>query len=138
MQSKAVTITAPLSLLIILPLGCTEKPTEPQLTEEEIRQIIAEELAKMNATTVTNEALTPAQIIEKDIPSSVDRGARGGGYILFDKLPEGLRISGVAAYQLEGTKLTFSTIRCSAWHTGEKEISVSWANNRRTFSYWCR
>lgn len=138
MQSKALTITALLSLLIILPLGCTEKPTEPQLTEEEIRQIIAEELAKMNVPSVTNEALTPAQIVEKDIPRSVDRGARSRGYILFDKRPEGLRISGVAEYQLEGTKLTFATIRCSDWHRGEKEISVSWANNKRTFSYWCR
>ena len=44
-------------------LGCgQDSPTEPQLTEEDVARIVAEELAKMNAA--HDDALTPQEIAE--------------------------------------------------------------------------
>ena len=64
MQPQNLTISLLLSLLLILSLGCADNPTEPELTEEEIRQIIAEELAKANAPAEADGALTPQEIAE--------------------------------------------------------------------------
>ena len=46
MQPKNLTISVLLSLLLILSLGCTDTPTEPELTEEDIARIVAEELVE--------------------------------------------------------------------------------------------
>ena len=58
----------PLLLLVVL-LGCADTPTEPELTEEEIRQIIAEELAKMQPA--ADNTLTPQEIAEIALRSTV-------------------------------------------------------------------
>ena len=50
-------------------LGCTDNPTEPELTEEEIRQIVAEELAKMQPA--EDNTLTPQEIAEIALRSTV-------------------------------------------------------------------
>ena len=47
MQSNNLTLSVLLSLLLVLSLGCADKPTEPELTEEDVARIVAEELAKM-------------------------------------------------------------------------------------------
>ena len=39
-----------LALLLSAMLGCADKPTEPELTEENVARIVAEEFAKMADT----------------------------------------------------------------------------------------
>ena len=46
MHPKNLTICVLLALLLILSLGCADKPTTPELTEEDVARIVAEELAK--------------------------------------------------------------------------------------------
>lgn len=99
----------PLLLLVVL-LGCADKPTEPELTEEEIRQIIAEELAKMQP--VADNDLTPQEIAEIALRSTVlltikreDGKAReGSGFVV----KEGMVAT--ACHVVEGM-VTGSTVR---------------------------
>ena len=48
MQSKISPSAFCLPLLLALSLGCADKPTAPELTEEDVARIVAEELAKMD------------------------------------------------------------------------------------------
>ena len=68
MQPQNPTINLLLALLLTLSLGCADTPTEPELTEEEIRQIIAEELTKMRTN---GEGLTPQEIAVISLKSTV-------------------------------------------------------------------
>ena len=66
MPLKNLTITA---LLLILSLGCADTPTEPELTEDDIRQIIAEELVKIQEA--KEDFLSPQEIAEIALRSTV-------------------------------------------------------------------
>ena len=47
MQSKTLITAVLLALLLVLSLGCADKPTTPELTEEDVARIVAEELANI-------------------------------------------------------------------------------------------
>ncbi len=68
-QPKNPTTTVVLALLLILTLGCADTPTEPELTEDDIRQIIAEELAKTQEA--KEDSLNPQEIAEIALKSTV-------------------------------------------------------------------
>lgn len=68
MQPQNLTPPFLLVLLATFTLfSCADKPTEPELTKEEIRQIIAEELAKMTE----GDTLTPQEVAEIALKSTV-------------------------------------------------------------------
>ena len=90
MKPHNPTFTFLLPLLLALSLGCADKPTEPELTEEEIRQIIAEEIAKLD----TEEThLSPQEIAEIALKSTVylsvktqDKSYYGSGFVVREGL----------------------------------------------------
>ena len=45
MQPQNLTIAVLLTLLLLSLLSCADKPTDPELTEEDVARIVAEELA---------------------------------------------------------------------------------------------
>ena len=54
-----------IALLFLSFLACADKPTQPELTEEDVARIVAEELAKMADVEKEEEtALTPQEITE--------------------------------------------------------------------------
>ena len=54
-----------IALLCLSFLVCADKPTQPELTEEDVARIVAEELAKMADVEKEEEtALTPQEIAE--------------------------------------------------------------------------
>ena len=57
-RSQNLTTLVLLALLLILSLGCADNPTEPELTEEDVARIVAEELAK-RAEDAEEVPLTP-------------------------------------------------------------------------------
>lgn len=61
MQRNNPTIIVLLALLLLSLPGCADNPTQPELTEEDVARIVAEELAKM-AEAEEEAALTPQQI----------------------------------------------------------------------------
>ena len=68
-------------------------PTEPELTEEEIRQIVAEELAKMNTPVESDQALTPQEIAQIALKSTVylsvktqEKTYYGSGFVVGERL----------------------------------------------------
>ena len=69
MQPQNLTITVLLTLLLILSIGCADKPTAPELTEEDVARIVAEELAKMEQAKA--DALSPQEIAEIALRSTV-------------------------------------------------------------------
>ena len=68
MQPQNLTISVLLALLLILSLGCADKPTAPELTEEDVARIVAEELAKITAEETD---LSPQEIAEIALKSTV-------------------------------------------------------------------
>ena len=68
MQPQYLTITVLLALLLILSPGCADKPTEPELTEEDVARIVAEELAKITAEETD---LSPQEIAQIALSSTV-------------------------------------------------------------------
>ena len=68
-QIRSHLINLLLSLLLILSLGCADKPTEPELTEEDVARIVAEELAKMEEA--KEDVLSPQEIAEIALKSTV-------------------------------------------------------------------
>ena len=62
-------LTLLLSLLFALSLGCADTPTEPELTEEDVARIVAEELAKMEEA--KEDFLSPQEIAEIALRSTV-------------------------------------------------------------------
>ena len=68
-QPQNPIITFLLTLLLILSLGCTDKPTAPELTEEDVARIVAEELAKMQDA--KDDALSPQEIASIALGSTV-------------------------------------------------------------------
>ena len=69
MLSKNLTIAFLLAFLLILSLGCADTPTEPELTEEDVARIVAEELAKMEQAKA--DTLSPQEIAEIALKSTV-------------------------------------------------------------------
>lgn len=47
MPPKNLTLAVLLTLLLLSLFACADNPTEPELTEEDVARIVAEELAKM-------------------------------------------------------------------------------------------
>ena len=56
-------------LLLVTILGCADKPTAPELTEEDVARIVAEELAKMEQA--KEDVLSPQEIAEIALRSTV-------------------------------------------------------------------
>ena len=78
MHLNNLTITLLLPLLLISFLACADKPTEPELTEEDVARIVAEELAKMEEAKA--DVLSPQEIAEIALRSTVVlRIKRGNG-----------------------------------------------------------
>ena len=90
MHLNNLTTTLLLPLLLILSLGCADTPTEPELTEEEIKQLIADEIAKMNEAAATGVVLTPQEIAEIALRSTVvlkiekeaGKATEGSGFVV--------------------------------------------------------
>ena len=68
-QIRSHLINLLLSLLLILSLGCADKPTEPELTEEDVARIVAEEIAKM--ADAEEDVLSPQEIAQIALKSTV-------------------------------------------------------------------
>ena len=68
MHLNNLTITLLLPLLFALSLGCADTPTAPELTEEDVARIVAEELAKITAEETD---LSPQEIAEIALKSTV-------------------------------------------------------------------
>ena len=62
MLSKNLTLSVLLPLLLVFLIGCADKPTAPELTEEDVARIVAEELAKITAEETDLSAQEIAQI----------------------------------------------------------------------------
>ena len=69
MRSTIRTASILLLLLLILSVGCADKPTAPELTEEDVARIVAEELAKMEEA--KEDFLSPQEIAEIALKSTV-------------------------------------------------------------------
>ena len=67
--SKVLTLTVLFVLLFALSVGCADKPTEPELTEEDVARIVAEELAKMEDA--KEDFLSPQEIAQIALKSTV-------------------------------------------------------------------
>ena len=67
--SKGLTLTVLFVLLFALSVGCADNPTEPELTEEDVARIVAEELAKMEES--KEDSLSPQEIAEIALRSTV-------------------------------------------------------------------
>ena len=67
-QPHNLAITLLLPLLLILSLGCADKPTAPELTEEDVARIVADELAKITAEETD---LSPQEIAQIALSSTV-------------------------------------------------------------------
>lgn len=75
--------------LLLLPfLSCADNPTEPELTEEDVARIVAEELAKMEEA--KEDSLTPQEIAEIALKSTVvldikkenGKSTEGSGFVV--------------------------------------------------------
>ena len=82
------TLTLIIALLCLLGCG-QDSPTEPQITEDDVARIVAEELAKMN----NDDALTPQEIASIALKSTVYLRVKtasgnfyGSGFVIGDKL----------------------------------------------------
>ena len=79
-----------IALLLLSLSGCADKPTEPELTEEDVARIVAEELAEMIG--VEDDALTPAELATIALKSTVvlqikktdGSVERGSGFLVGD------------------------------------------------------
>ena len=70
MQPKNLAISVLIILLLTLvSLGCADNPTEPELTEEDVTHIVAEELAKMQDA--KDDTLSPQEIAQITLRSTV-------------------------------------------------------------------
>ena len=69
-RSQNLTTLVLLALLLILSLGCADNPTEPELTEEDVARIVAEELAK-RAEDAEEVPLTPQEIAQIALGATV-------------------------------------------------------------------
>ena len=89
MPAQNATAATLIALLLFLSLGCADKPTAPELTEEDVARIVAEELAKITAE---DDALSPQEIAEIALRSTVvllikktdGRVQRGSGFLIGD------------------------------------------------------
>ena len=90
MNPKNRTTTLLLTLLLILSLGCTDTPTEPELTEEDIARIVDQKLAEIIGA--EDDLLTPAEIATIALKSTIvllikktdGRVERGSGFVIGD------------------------------------------------------
>ena len=67
MQSNNLIASVLFALLLTLSLSCADKPTEPELTAEDVAHIVADELARMaeaekNASTPSSDCCNRAQV----------------------------------------------------------------------------
>lgn len=69
MRPKNLTITVLLAFLLLSMPGCADKPTTPELTEEDVARIVAEELAKMEEA--KEDVLSPQEIAQIALKSTV-------------------------------------------------------------------
>ena len=93
MPPKNLSITLLLPLLLILSLGCADKPTEPELTEEEIEALIDERVAAELAKMAKDDALSPQEIAQIALKSTVylrvktqDKFYYGSGFVVGEGL----------------------------------------------------
>ena len=68
MRPQNLTITLLLPLLLTSFLACADKPTAPELTEEDVARIVAEELAKLD---IEETHLSPQEIAQIALRSTV-------------------------------------------------------------------
>ena len=84
-QNLAISVL--LALLLLSLLGCADKPTELELTEEDIARIVAEELAKMADTDGHQGAINPQRIAVTLGPINPQSETFvGGGFAIGDEL----------------------------------------------------
>ena len=89
---KNLTITLLLSLLLTsYRSACADKPTTPELTEEDVARIVAEELAKMESAKA--DVLSPQEIAEIALKSTVYLRVKteqatfyGSGFVISEEL----------------------------------------------------
>ena len=121
MRPKNLTITVLLAFLLLSMPGCADKPTTPELTEEDVARIVAEELAKMEEA--KEDVLSPQEIAQIALKSTVYLRIKtqkqtyyGSGFVVGEGLIatcnhvlEGM-VSGTVEFVLNDTKYPITAV----------------------------